>query len=152
MDDLKIMTNFELDPRLARDCLVLGELNISLLLLMNNSLLPWFILAPQTSEVEITDLSRTEQADLLEEINLLSVFVKENFDVSKLNIAAIGNIVSQLHVHVVGRAPSDYCWPNVVWGSSERKLYTAERISEITVALNEQLGDRFTCLPEVACT
>jgi len=146
------MNNFELDPRLAKDCLVLGELNISLLLLMNNKLVPWFILVPQTSEIEITDLSRSDQADLLEEINLLAVFIKENFNLSKLNIAAIGNIVSQLHVHVVGRAPSDYCWPNVVWGSSERKPYTAERISEITVALNEQLGDRFTWLAEVACT
>ncbi len=141
------MNNFELDARLARDCLVLGKLNISLLLLMNNKLVPWFILVPQTSEIEITDLSQSDQADLLEEINLLAGFIKENFAVSKLNIAAIGNIVSQLHVHIVGRDPADYCWPDVVWGTSERKPYTAERINEITTTLSEQLGDKFICLP-----
>jgi diadenosine tetraphosphate (Ap4A) HIT family hydrolase len=103
------MNNFELDPRLTNDCLVLGKLNLSLLLLMNNSLVPWFILVPQTSETEVTDLPQPSQAILLEEINLISTFVKTNFQISKLNIAAIGNFVSQLHVHVVGRDPSDYC-------------------------------------------
>ena len=137
------MDNFELDPRLANDCLVLGKLELSLLLLVNNSLLPWFILVPQTSVTEMTDLSQSDQASLLEEINLLSVFVKGNFNISKLNIAAIGNIVSQLHIHIVGRDPSDFCWPNVVWGTSEREPYTAERINEITAVLSEQLGDRF---------
>ena len=99
------MDNFELDPRLANGCLVLGKLNISLLLLVNNSLLPWFILVPKTSVTEMTDLSPSDQASLLEEINLLSAFVKGNFNISKLNIAAIGNIVSQLHIHIVGRWP-----------------------------------------------
>ena len=137
------MSNFELDPRLVKDCLLLGQLNTSLLLLMNNSLVPWFILVPQTSETELTDLSPADQAGLQEEINLLSAFIKGNFEISKLNIAAIGNIVSQLHIHVVGRDPSDFCWPNVVWGTSERKPYTTERGSEITTALCEQFGDKF---------
>lgn len=136
------MNDFELDARLAKDCLILGKLNTSLLLLMNNSLAPWFILVPQTSETELTDLSPADQAGLLEEINLLSAFIKGNFEISKLNIAAIGNIVGQLHVHVVGRDPSDFCWPNVVWGTSEQKPYTTERVNEITAALREQLGDR----------
>ena len=137
------MNDFELDARLAKDCLILGKLNTSLLLLMNNSLVPWFILVPQTSETELTDLSLSDQNNLLEEINLVSTFIKGNFEISKLNIAAIGNIVSQLHVHVVGRDPSDFCWPNVVWGTSERKPYTTERVSEITTALCEQFGDKF---------
>lgn len=138
------LSTFKLDPRLANDCLLLGKLNFSLLLLMNNSLVPWFILVPQTTETEITDLLPSEQAALLEEINLISAFVKTNFQISKLNIAAIGNIVSQLHVHVVGRDPSDYCWPNVVWGTSEREAYSDEKIKEITTTLSEQLGDKFT--------
>lgn len=136
------MNDFELDARLAKDCLILGKLNTSLLLLMNNSLAPWFILVPQTSETELTDLSPADQAGLLEEINLLSAFIKGYFEISKLNIAAIGNIVGQLHIHVVGRDPSDFCWPNVVWGTSEQKPYTTERVNEITAALREQLGDR----------
>jgi diadenosine tetraphosphate (Ap4A) HIT family hydrolase len=137
------MTNFTLDPRLTNDCLILGSLSISQLLLVNNALLPWFILVPQTTKTELTDLSPTDQAKLLEEINLLAGFVKTNFEIAKLNIAAIGNIVSQLHIHVVGRDPSDYCWPNVVWGTSEREAYTSERINEISDALSEQLGNKF---------
>lgn len=136
------MDNFELDSRLAKDCYVLGKLDVSLVLLMNNSLVPWFILVPQTGETEISDLSKAGQAGLLEEINLLSGFLKSNFNITKLNVAAIGNIVSQLHVHVVGRNSSDYCWPNVVWGTTERERYSDERIEEITKALREQLGDR----------
>ena len=136
------MDNFELDPRLANDCLVLGKINISLLSLVNNSLLPWFILVPQTSVIEITDLSASDQTDLMEEVNLLSSFIKGNFEISKLNIAAIGNIVSQLHIHIVGRDPSDFCWPNVVWGTNEYEPYTDDRINEITIALSEQLGDK----------
>jgi len=137
------MNRFKPDPRLEKDCLNLGVLDFSQLLLMNNSLLPWFILLPQTSETELIDLSPVDQLRLLEEINLLSDFIREHFEITKLNIAAIGNIVSQLHIHVVGRDPSDYCWPDVVWGTRERQPYTTERIDEITVALCEQFRDKF---------
>ena len=135
------MDNFELDPRLANDCLVLGALSISQVLLMNNALVPWFILVPQRSETEITDLPLADQISLLEEINLLSKFVKDHFDISKLNIAAIGNMVSQLHIHVVGRDPADYCWPDVVWGRPEREPYNAEQIDNITAKIRNELDD-----------
>jgi diadenosine tetraphosphate (Ap4A) HIT family hydrolase len=139
-----MINDFELDTRLADDCLILGKLDLSLLLLMNNSLAPWFILVPGTTKTEMTDLTQTDQAILLKEINLMSNFVKGNFDISKLNIAAIGNIVSQLHIHVVGRDPSDYCWPNVVWGTQEKEPYTDEQVEKITMAINDQLGSKFT--------
>lgn len=138
------MDTFKLDDRLERDCIVLGEIDISLLLLMNNSLIPWFILVPKTSQTEIIDLPHPDQARLLKEINQVSTIVKENFSVSKLNIAAIGNIVSQLHIHIVGRDPSDYCWPNVVWGTTEKEVYTEERCKEITELFRRHLGDNFT--------
>ena len=137
------MTSFELDSRLANDCFELGALNSSLLLLMNNSLLPWFILVPKTAETEIIDLAQAEQLELQDAINLLGSFVKTHFSISKLNIAAIGNIVSQLHIHVVGRTPSDYCWPNVVWGTTEKKSYTEERVNDITELLKIHLGNNF---------
>ena len=76
-----MMNNFELDTRLAEDFLVLGRLDLSLLLLMNNSLVPWFILVPNTTKTEMTDLSQTDQDTLLKEINLVSSFVKANFDI-----------------------------------------------------------------------
>ena len=136
------MNNFKLDERFANDCLLLGEMNVSLLLLNKNAMVPWFILVPKTTEIELTDLPHSEQASVLEEINLVSAFVKGHFSISKLNVAAIGNVVSQLHIHVIGRDPSDYCWPDVVWGRKESKTYTEEEITEITVALKVALGDK----------
>ncbi len=138
------MRNFVLDSRLANDCYVLGKLDLCLLLLMNNSLVPWFILVPESPETDMTDLSKTDQSILLKEINLIAGFVKGNFDIPKLNIAAIGNIVNQLHIHIVGRSPSDYCWPNVVWGTKEKEPYTDERVKEITELLSEQIGNQLT--------
>ncbi|VAW91183.1 hypothetical protein MNBD_GAMMA22-2664 [hydrothermal vent metagenome] len=137
------MNNFKLDSRLDNDCITLGKLNNSLLLLMNNALLPWFILVPITSESEIIDLPLNEQHQLHDEINLLGSFVKNNFKISKLNIAAIGNVVKQLHIHIVGRDPSDYCWPNVVWGTTEREPYSELRINEIISSLTKQIGSAF---------
>jgi diadenosine tetraphosphate (Ap4A) HIT family hydrolase len=133
------MAGFELDSRLARDCIVLGRLDISQLLLMNNALVPWFILVPVTTETEIVDLSAQDQARLLQEINLISVFIREHFNITKLNTAAIGNVVSQLHIHVVGRDPADYCWPDVVWGRQERRAYSDEELHKISGAIKAQL-------------
>lgn len=138
------MDEFCLDSRLANDCHVLGRLDLSLLCLMNNSLIPWFIVVPRTDKTELTDLSEVDQARLLKEINIISAFLKNNFPVTKLNIAAIGNIVSQLHIHIVGRQPSDICWPGVVWGISEKQNYSSDKIIEIRESLIQQLGKQFT--------
>lgn len=136
------MKEFKLDPLLARDCIVLGELNNDSLLLMNNSLVPWFILVPKVLETEFIDLPEAKQADLLQEINLVSAFLRNNFDITKLNIATIGNVVSQLHIHIVGRDSKDYCWPNVVWGVKERRPYSDEQINQIINQLNTELGEK----------
>lgn len=138
------MNNFALDTRLANDCIILGKLDISLLLLMDNSLAPWFILVPETTKIELIDLSHPDQARLQKEINLISNFIRNNFDSTKLNIGAIGNIVNQLHVHIIGRHPSDFCWPNVVWGTKEKKSYNQNRVEDITSLLKSQLGEQFT--------
>ena len=138
------MKDFKLDPRLANDCIVLGKLDFSFLLLMNNSLIPWFILVPECSETEIMDLPHSEQARLLREINIISSFTKSNFEIMKLNIAAIGNIVSQLHIHIIGRNHDDFCWPNVVWGSTEKVSYTTEQVLNISSLLINQLGKDFS--------
>ncbi|MDD2336261.1 MAG: HIT family protein [Geobacteraceae bacterium] len=129
------MTRFTLDPRLAHDCLILGEMNLCLLLLMKNALVPWFILVPRRAHTEIFELDREDQETLVEEINLLSGFVKGFPGVEKLNVAAIGNIVKQLHVHVIGRNSQDFCWPNVVWGRTEKKPYSDEEIRTIRDSL-----------------
>lgn len=129
------MKNFQLDPQLQKDCIVLGELERSLLLLMNNALLPWFILVPKTDKTELYELADDVQAGVWAEINAVSKFVKDEFCIDKLNVAAIGNVVQQLHIHVIGRQHEDYCWPGVVWGRSEKTPYTKEAIKHIIAKL-----------------
>lgn len=130
---------FELDARLAGDCLILGELDCSLLLLMNNALVPWFILVPVTKATEIYQLPGEQQLQLLKEIDLLSHFISSEFSIEKLNVAAIGNIVKQLHVHIVGRHSSDYCWPGVVWGAEQSEPYSDAEIKRIKALLRTRL-------------
>lgn len=125
------MNKFVLDPRLKEDCIQLGELELSLVLLMNNSLVPWFILVPKVEENEICLLTNQQQNILYREIDILSKFVRDSFETDKLNIAAIGNIVNQLHVHIVGRRKDDYCWPGVVWGEKEKRPYADAEIENI---------------------
>lgn len=135
------MNSFTLDSRLANDCIVLGEMRLSLLLLLKNALVPWFILVPRRNQTELFELDREDQEALLEEINLLSNFVKGLAGVEKLNIAAIGNVVKQLHVHVIGRNSEDFCWPNVVWGRPEKTPYTDEEIGKIRESLITKLPE-----------
>jgi diadenosine tetraphosphate (Ap4A) HIT family hydrolase len=122
---------FELDAQLQRDCFVLGRLDFCQLLLMNNAGVPWFILVPETTLTETFDLDASRQAMLQAEINALAAFVRASFITDKLNIATIGNIVRQLHVHVVGRRQNDYCWPGVVWGTVPPERYTDEQLAQI---------------------
>jgi diadenosine tetraphosphate (Ap4A) HIT family hydrolase len=132
---------FELDSKLQEDCFVLGRLEFCQLLLMNNAALPWFILVPTTSVTEVCDLTNSEQTLLWEEVNSVAEFVRANFQIDKLNIGAIGNVVSQLHVHVVGRREDDYCWPGVVWGSTAEKLYTDEEVAAVISDAAENLKE-----------
>lgn len=122
---------FILDPRLAADCHHLASLPLSELLLMNNALLPWFILVPRVQQTELHELPSAQQQALLQEINLLSRFLQQGFTPDKLNTAAIGNIVRQLHIHLVARRRDDICWPGVVWGVSQREPYTQTALDGI---------------------
>ena len=129
------MHEFSLDPRLQSDCHTLGELGENLLLLMDNSLLPWFVIVPKENVTEIYELTQEKQLEVLDLINRISVFVKQHFNIDKLNIAAIGNIVSQLHIHLVGRRRDDYCWPGVVWGVAQKQVYKKQEVSRIKMLL-----------------
>ena len=135
--------DFKLDPRLDNDCFVLGQLKTSRLLLLNNSLVPWFILVPDTTATEIYELPHAQQLELLEEINIISNHLKQNFAVDKLNVAAIGNIVNQMHIHIVGRHVDDFCWPGVVWGADGKQAYKDEEVEAIKAQLTDKLPDIF---------
>jgi diadenosine tetraphosphate (Ap4A) HIT family hydrolase len=133
--------DFILDQRLAQDCHILADLPLSRLLLMDNALIPWLILVPRVDKTELHQLSAPQQQELLNEINLISCFAEETFSPDKLNVAAIGNIVRQMHIHIVARKVDDICWPGVVWGMKQREAYGQTALDKIAIALKTQLPD-----------
>jgi len=139
--------SFALDPRLAADCHVLGQLELSLVLLMDNAVVPWFVLVPRTTEVELYRLGSDERQALDGEVDALSRHLVEQHAVDKLNVAAIGNVVRQLHVHVIGRRRDDPEWPNVMWGTSHRRPYASDQVDELKAALARDLGGRLRPTP-----
>jgi len=137
------MNEFILDQRLADDCHELGMLELCKVLLMNNASVSWLILVPQCSATELTELNEADQAVLLAEINKIAGFLESIPAVEKLNIAALGNVVSQLHVHVIGRNSEDACWPDPVWGRLTEAPYDSADVRVMAIALAEQLGPDF---------
>jgi diadenosine tetraphosphate (Ap4A) HIT family hydrolase len=137
---------FELAAQLRADCHVLGRLPLSHVLLLDKQEVPWFILVPETAVIELCDLGADEQAQLQGEVNALSHFVRAHYPVTKLNVAAIGNIVSQLHVHVIGRHAADPWWPNVAWGQVSAGGYTAAEVSAIAQSVASGLGADYRSL------
>jgi diadenosine tetraphosphate (Ap4A) HIT family hydrolase len=135
--------SFGLDPRLAADCHRLGQLGDAELLLMDNAHFLWLILVPHCTQREWYELDLAQQQALLTSINTLSGFIKQQFPSDKLNIASIGNIVSQLHIHIIGRRHDDPCWPGAVWGTLHRKPYIASHVQLINTGLIEHLGNSF---------
>jgi len=142
------MDDFNLDYRLNEDCIKLGYLDDNLVLMMNNSLVPWLILVPSLDSTvyEFDLLNRDQQIALLDQINQLSSFLRKQFHFDKLNIATIGNIVRQMHIHIVARSENDYCWPAVVWGAKGRQFWTDEQITRIQHQLVEFLPNNFKIL------
>lgn len=115
---------FELDPRLTADCHTVIDLQLSRVLLMNDSRFPWLILVPRLPALhELADLDRSQQHRLLEEISAATRALEATGRFDKLNIGALGNIVSQLHVHVIARRIGDAAWPAPVWGHGMREPY-----------------------------
>ena len=121
--------SFALDPRLAGDTRVVGDLALSRVLLMNDARFPWIVLVPRRAGlVEIVDLEAAERATLMEEAVLVSGALRAWPGVEKINLGALGNIVRQLHMHVVGRGAGDAAWPGPVWGSGSAVAYEAREL------------------------
>lgn len=132
------MAGFFLHTQLAQDTFFVKDLKLSKLLLMNDARFPWVILVPRHENVrDLIDLLPAHQRILLHEINRVSTFMKHYFNAEKLNIATIGNIVSQLHVHVVARSSKDAAWPKPVWGYGETMRYADGKEEKIIEAMNQ---------------
>ena len=137
------MSRFEIHPQLLHDCHRLGRLRLCHLLLHKNASVPWFILVPDTAlSGDLLDLPERVRNAAMAEAAIAARFIKNEFVVSKINFAAIGNVVSQLHLHVVGRRDDDPCWPAPVWGNlTEADGYSVARIAALkaTLAQNHSL-------------
>ena len=120
------MSNFQLDPALARDSEFICDYPLCQIRLMDNKLFPWIIMVPKRADTkEWIDLEREEQHQLSDEIAIISHLLQAIVTPEKLNIATLGNQVSQLHIHVIGRYRDDAAWPKPVWGEG-REYYGEE--------------------------
>jgi diadenosine tetraphosphate (Ap4A) HIT family hydrolase len=133
--------DFILHERLAADCHILGRFDLCSLLLHRNAVVTWFILVPHTDVTDLFDLSGAEQAQAAAEVGTVAEFAKVELGADKLNYGAIGNLVPQMHLHVVVRHPGDPCWPAPVWGNlAESADYSDHQLVEMTDALVERYG------------
>lgn len=134
---------FSLDPRLANDCFEVTDLHLCKVLLMNDSQYPWLILVPRVEQVtEVIQLDEQQQRLLWQESALISKCLQNCFAPDKLNIAALGNMVPQLHLHHIARFKQDAAWPKPVWGVNPAKAYSAEQGEDIMHKLKHYLGER----------
>jgi diadenosine tetraphosphate (Ap4A) HIT family hydrolase len=117
-------SGFTLDPRLAGDTIPVGDLALSSVLLLDDARFPWFVLVPRREGAsEVTDLSGEDAAALMEETRIATRVMLDLSKPDKVNIGALGNVVAQLHVHVVGRFRSDPAWPGPAWGHGSKTPY-----------------------------
>ncbi|WP_295392689.1 HIT family protein [uncultured Thiodictyon sp.] len=130
------MTEFSIHPQLLTDCHRLGRLPATHLLLHKNAAVPWFILVPETALGNLLDLPTEERDAVLADCKRVSDYLTGTRGYTKVNVAWIGNVVPQLHVHVIGRDPADACWPKPVWGHLETvREYGSDALAAIGAAL-----------------
>lgn len=132
---------FSLHPTLAADCFHMGKLSLCEVLLHNNATYPWLILVPQQVHVsEMHELSTEDQIQLSKEISLVSKHLQVYTLANKMNIAAFGNQVPQLHIHIIARHHSDPAWPQPVWLHPSPTAYSPDQILSWRLALKELLS------------
>lgn len=122
---------FILDKKLQQDSFFIADLELSKVLLMNDANYPWLILVPRQNNLkDIVDLSFDDQIILLKEINFVAEIFKKEFEFDKLNIANLGNVVSQLHIHVIARKKNDATFPRPVWGNAKALEYSGNDLTK----------------------
>ena len=130
-----------LDAQLARDTVPVGDLPLARVLAMNDATYPWLILVPRVpGAVELIDLGDEQQAQLMDEIAMLSRVLKDVTRCDKLNVAAIGNVVAQLHVHVVARRRDDPAWPRPVWGHAPARPYGTPELERFIDSIRREVA------------
>jgi len=134
-------SEWQLDAQIAQDTAPVGDLPLCCVRAMNEATYPWVVLVPrQAGAVEILDLSESDRALLMEEISAAATALKAVSGCDKLNIGAIGNVVPQLHIHIVARRRDDPAWPKPVWGGAPPQPYAPPALGEFAAAIREALG------------
>ncbi len=132
---------FEIDPRLLEDSIKICDLELSTLILKNDKENPWFVLIPRRNRLtEIIDLNSEEQGLLMEEIALVSNFVKEYYEPFKINVANLGNVVPQLHIHIIARYESDRAFPNPIWNTQTQLKFEPNEFENVKSNFLEYMG------------
>lgn len=132
--------SFSLHPALKKDCIELGHLKLCKILLMNDSQFPWLILVPTIENLtEIHQLSSDNQQLLMQESCKVAKLLAEHFNADKMNIAALGNMVPQLHIHHVVRFQNDKAWPAPIWGKFDAQPYSEQDLTKLEQELKPLL-------------
>jgi diadenosine tetraphosphate (Ap4A) HIT family hydrolase len=111
------MSLFSIHPTLLEESYYLGSLPSTEVLLHRNGSLPWFILVPETELQDVLDLPRDHLDGVMADCAAISSFIKKVLGFDKINFAGLGNVVPQMHLHIIGRATVDPCWPQPIWGN-----------------------------------
>lgn len=133
---------FSLHPQLAADCAVIGDLPLCRVLLMNNARFPWLIAVPRREGLrDLHDLSPSQYLTAMEEIRHISSHMAAITDAHKMNVAALGNMVPQLHIHIIARFRHDAAWPQPVWNASLASLpYSTMELRDLVALYRRNLG------------
>jgi diadenosine tetraphosphate (Ap4A) HIT family hydrolase len=129
--ELPVTERFELDARIVKDSVAIGRLALCLVRLHRDARYPWVLLVPERARVrEIHELSPSDRATLIEESSAIASAMHRALGADKMNVAALGNVVPQLHVHHVARFRSDDAWPGAIWGRHPAMPYLGEQLTE----------------------
>jgi len=133
---------FNLHPTLATDCIEITRWDVSRVLLMKDANYPWLILVPARADLcGLHELAEVDLSSMMDEIVRASKAMKQLYQPVRINVAALGNVVEQLHVHVIARFEDDGAWPGPVWGVKPRLEYSAQALQETVQNLQEALTD-----------
>lgn len=135
------MINFDINPRLEGDSVYVTDLELCAVRLMKDANYPWLLMVPRRADlIEIIDLDQADRALLMDEVCAVSEALKTATDGEKLNVAALGNQVAQLHVHVIARFRDDAAWPNPVWGAAAPIAYDTDVLEHRVSLLRDALS------------
>lgn len=134
---------FELHSQLQADCIPVGDFPLCRLLLLNDRQYPWLVLVPRRAELrEVFELAEADRAQFHRESDLLAQVLSETFNADKMNVAALGNMVPQLHVHHIVRYRQDPAWPAPVWGKLPAVPYAENELADMLLRVRVALGNK----------